>query len=87
MDLYAFIDYIMALPQRIGIEKGIRQGIEQGLLQGQRTTLLRQLHQKFKIVPIAYQKQIEAAPAEKLLQWTDAIIEAKSLEELFVSLV
>lgn len=60
-----------------------RQGIQQGIQQGECVVLQRQLQRKFTQVPSRYLDKLHKADSETLLRWSDAILEAKSLAEVF----
>ncbi|MBS0359568.1 MAG: Rpn family recombination-promoting nuclease/putative transposase [Proteobacteria bacterium] len=66
-----------------GINRGIDQGITQGIRQGQHTIFIRQLERKFSLIPQAYQELIKQADEETLLSWSECILYAKTLEEVF----
>ena len=68
---------------RQGISQGISQGIHQGIHQGGVAVLTRLLKRRFQQVPSSYLIKIEQANAETLLSWSEKILEAKSLEEVF----
>ena len=68
----------------IGLQEGITQGINQGINQGEAAVLLRQLKRRFYKVPANYLKKIKQADAETLLVWSDRILDAKNIEEIFV---
>ncbi len=68
---------------RQGISQGISQGIHQGIHQGGVAVLTRLLKRRFQQVPPSYLIKIEQANAETLLSWSEKILEAKSLEEVF----
>ncbi len=67
-----------------GINLGITKGITKGINQGEAAVLLRQLKRRFYKVPANYLKKIQQADAETLLVWSDRILDAKNLEEIFV---
>lgn len=69
--------------ERIGIQKGIQQGLQQGLQQGECVVLERLLQRKFPQLPPQYLAMLHKADAETLLKWSEAILEAKSLAEIF----
>ena len=71
----------------IGIEKGLEKGLEEGLEKGIKTgiadILLHQLISKFGSVSDENKNQIESADNELLLKWSDQILTASSIEEVF----
>ncbi len=99
IDIYAFIDMVMALPEPLEIKyldeierfeeennmEYITSAERRGMLKGERNVLLRQLQRKFGALPTDSQAQIEKANAEKLMEWTDRIITANSLNEIFAT--
>lgn len=71
-------DEIMTLAQEL-----IQRGQHQGIHQGEAAVITRQLKRRFHQVPASYLTRIEQADAETLLSWSDKILDAKSLEEVF----
>ncbi len=71
-------------PERLGIEKGIKQGIEQGIQQGESNLLIRLLKRRFRFIPPTYLTRIQQASAETLLLWGERILDASTLEEVFL---
>lgn len=68
--------------ERIGIEKGMQQGMQQG----ESLLLRRQLVRRFGPLPNwAENRLIEAALAQ-LETWGEAVLDAKTLEEVFASI-
>lgn len=65
-----------------GIEKGIQQGIQQGLAQG----LRRQLSRRFGPLSPEVIRQLERATPEQLETWTDRVLDARTLDEVFIEL-
>lgn len=66
-----------------GMQQGIQKGMQQGMLKGERTILLRLLFRKFGNAVNNYQKHIEQANNEQLLNWAELLITANSLDEIF----
>ena len=67
----------------IGREEGIQIGEKLGAVNGQRQTLARQLARRFGPLDPATERRLAEAGAEQLDYWTDAILTAGSLEEVF----
>lgn len=59
-------------------------GHQRGLQEGEANVLLSQLECKFNSVPIEVQEKIKNADADILLIWCKRILNAKTLEEIFV---
>lgn len=77
---------IMSLAQQHteqGRQEGRQEGIQQGIQRGERTILLRQLQRRFGILSGHYQKLLDQADDEQLLDWSDRVLEAKTLEDIF----
>lgn len=68
----------------IGLKIGFEQGMAQGINQGEAAVLLRQLKHRFNEVPENYLKKIQQADAETLLLWSEKLLDAKTVEEIFV---
>jgi hypothetical protein len=73
--------------ERIGIQKGIQEGmqegIQQGIQQGEYTILHHLLQRKFRQVPPRYLAMLLKADSETLLGWSEKILEAKNIAEVF----
>ena len=69
--------------RREGMEQGLEQGLESGRVLALRDTLSRQLTRRFGALPSAVSERLLAASAEELEAWTDEILVAGSLDELF----
>lgn len=67
-----------------GLQQGVRQGVQQGLQIGEAKVLLRQIDRKYGAqLAAAYRERIESADAETLLLWSDRILSAERIEDLF----
>jgi hypothetical protein len=55
----------------------------QGIKQGECVLLQRLLRRKFSQVPLQYLDRLRKADSDTLLKWSDAILEARSVEEVF----
>jgi len=69
--------------ERLGIQQGIQQGMQQGMQQGSGKVLLRQVTKKFGGVSGDVKQKIEHADEEQLLRWSELILSAKSIAEIF----
>ncbi len=63
--------------------QGIKQGMQQGMQQGECVMLQRQLQRKFKQIPQRYLDKLQQADSEALLRWSETILEARSLADVF----
>jgi len=72
-----------------GIQQGVRQGIQQGVVQGiqrgEAKMLIRQLTQRFGTLPDETRIKIESADADTLLAWSERILTAETIEEIFTA--
>ncbi|MGE0087413.1 MAG: DUF4351 domain-containing protein [Desulfococcaceae bacterium] len=64
-------------------EEGIQQGFLQGISQGELAMLKRQLVRRFRQIPAWAQNRMENADRKDLEIWSDRILDAASLEEVF----
>jgi hypothetical protein len=75
--------------ERIGIRKGLRQGLRQslrqGLRQGESRLLRRLLIQRFGELPAWAEARLQEAALEQLETWSERVLEAVTLEEVFDS--
>jgi len=66
-----------------GIEKGRLEGIEKGVAKGERAILVKLLTFKFGPLAETHRAQIEAASPAQLEAWTEKVLTASSVDELF----
>ena len=66
-----------------GEAKGLAEGLAKGLAKGKAETLIRLLRRKFGTVPAARLEQIESAPLADLEFWTEAVLVAQTVDEVF----
>ena len=67
-----------------GVEQGMQQGMQQGVQQGEVAVLLRQIKRKYgPTVAAAFQQRVEQADAETLLVWSERILTAESIDDIF----
>ena len=65
-------------------EGGVEQGMQQGVQQGEVAVLLRQIKRKYgPTVAAAFQQRVEQADAETLLVWSERILTAESIDDIF----
>lgn len=93
IDIYAQLDdneqqlYRQRYAQEADIMSGfaarfIEQGIQQGVQQGEARVLLRQLSARFGVLSSETRQKIETADADTLLQWSERILSAQTLDEV-----
>jgi predicted transposase YdaD len=75
--------------ERFGMERGhalgMEKGRQEGLRQGEATILLRQIELKFGAAAArAHRARIESADIDSLQQWSERILSAQAVDELFV---
>jgi len=63
-------------------QQGMQQGMQKGVQQGEALVLVRQLKIKFGELPEERRLQIESADTQTLLEWSERVLTAKSLEEV-----
>ena len=66
-----------------GIQKGMEKGIQKGRLEGQVALLRRQLQLKFPRAPKSAFSRLDGAGASELEAWSERIVTATTLEEVF----
>ena len=64
------------------MQQGMQQGMQKGVQQGEALVLVRQLKIKFGELPEERRLQIESADTQTLLEWSERVLTAKSLEEV-----
>jgi predicted transposase/invertase (TIGR01784 family) len=65
-----------------GRQQGLEEGVEQGRQQGEAALLLRQLERKFGPLSATHRQQVQEADAATLLEWSERILIADTLEEV-----
>ena len=63
-------------------DRFIEQGMQQGMQQGEARVLVRQLTKRFGDLSEEVVRKIESADADTLLQWSERILSAHSLDEV-----
>ena len=63
-------------------ERFRQEGIQEGMQKGEVQLLLRLLHRKFGEVPVSVRQRIESADADLLLEWSDRLLTASTLDEV-----
>jgi predicted transposase/invertase (TIGR01784 family) len=66
-----------------GAEQLFEDGKQQGTLEGERTLLKRLLEKRFGPLSTTYLEKIENAKSEEIFEWSDKVIDAKNLKEIF----
>jgi hypothetical protein len=86
-EMTRFAERFMEKGREEGLEKGLEQGLEQGvkkgIRQGEAQMLLRQLTLRFGHLPLSAREQVESADADTLLRWSERILTASTLDEVF----
>ena len=63
-------------------ERFIQQGMQQGMQQGEAKILIRLLTKRFGELPNETLHQIESADDDTLLQWSERVLTARTLDEV-----
>ena len=66
-----------------GRRQGIAQGVAQGFAQGEQRLLARLLTRKFGSLDEATENRLRNASTDEINRWTDQILVARTLEEVF----
>ena len=64
-------------------QQGLEKGLQQGMQQGESVMLLRQIEAKFGVPTADIKQRVEAADSADLLQWSERILKAQSIDELW----
>ncbi|HLR18097.1 MAG TPA: DUF4351 domain-containing protein [Alcanivoracaceae bacterium] len=68
-----------------GMEQGVQQGLAQGQEQGERQLLLRQLKRRFGAQSVrTYEAKLLRASTSDIERWAENILDAKTIEEVFM---
>ncbi|MBM3379172.1 MAG: DUF4351 domain-containing protein [Betaproteobacteria bacterium] len=68
-----------------GLQQGMQQGMVQGMQQGEIAVMKRLLHKRFGELPEEVELRLHKATPEQLEVWTDRVLDAQTLEEVFGS--
>ena len=66
-----------------GLERGLEQGLTAGRAQGEASLLERLLTRRFGPLPDEARSRLTSATPEQLQAWSDRILDAESLSEVF----
>ena len=64
------------------IQQGKQEGRQEGRREGEARILIRLLKRKFGEVPETVERRIKSADADTLLEWSDRVLTARSLEDV-----
>ncbi len=64
-------------------QEGIEEGMQKGMQKGEAGILLRQMHLKFGKLEAEVLAKVESADPDQLLVWSEHILSAKTVEEIF----
>jgi len=68
-----------------GLQEGLQAGLQQGMQQGEAAVLKRLLHKRFGELPEEVELRLHKATLEQLEVWTDRVLDAQTLAEVFGS--
>ena len=66
-----------------GAAKGEAKGRAEGKAEGKADMLLRQLRRRFSVLDSAVEARVRAADSDRLDQWSERILDARTLSEVF----
>ena len=69
--------------QQQGEKIGEKRGEKRGIQKGQTALLQRQLTSRFGELPRRYQQRLKQADSDTLLKWSERILTAKTLDDVF----
>jgi len=70
-----------------GIQQGVQQGIRKGRLEGEARLLLRVLPRRFGPLPTEISERVHRADPKTIETWTDRVLDAESLEDVFFGII
>jgi hypothetical protein len=82
-EMTRFAERFMEKGREEGLEQGLEQGVKKGIRQGETQMLLRQLTLRFGDLPQSTREHLESADADTLLRWSERILTASTLDEVF----
>jgi flagellar biosynthesis/type III secretory pathway protein FliH len=65
-----------------GLETGMEEGMQKGMQKGEALILLRLLQLKFGELPAETRRHIDQANEQMLLQWSERVLSANTLDEV-----
>ena len=68
-----------------GMQQGLQQGMRQGRVEGERAMLERQLLRRFGLPSPEIAERLNRATAAELETWTDKVLDAETLDDVFGS--
>ena len=68
---------------RESMQRGMQKGIQKGMQKGARNLLIRQLEIKFGPIAPELMTRLEQADDRQLLNWSERILSAKKLSDIF----
>jgi hypothetical protein len=68
---------------KIGLAKGLQEGRQEGRQEGAAQLLERQLNRRFGTLSPTIQKRLAKASPEQLARWSEAVLEAQTLKQVF----
>ena len=78
------MQYVSSLEEFL-LEKGIEEGMEKGMQKGEATILSLLLETRFgAALPASIQQRIAAANTDQIQNWVKRVLEAKSLDDVFM---
>ena len=77
-----FAERFMQQGMQKGMQQGMQKGVQKGVQQGEARVLVRLLKTKFGELSEERRHQIESADTQTLLEWSERVLTAKSLEEV-----
>ena len=80
-----YVTSVERLATKRGMERGLQEGIQQGMQQGEIAVLKRLLHKRFGELPEEVELRLQKATLEQLEVWTDRVLDAQTLAEVFGS--
>ena len=67
-----------------GIQQGMQKGMQQGVQQGEQNVLQRLLVRRFGPLDNQTRQRLQQATAQELECWADNILDARTLDEVFI---
>ena len=81
----SFEEFLLEKGKEEGMEKGIEKGMEKGMQKGEATILSLLLETRFgAALPASIQQRIAAANTDQIQNWVKRVLEAKSLDDVFM---
>ncbi len=84
-NMAGYAEYLRQEGKQIGLQEGLKEGLQEGRVEGERTVLERQLNRRFGTLSPEISKKLSEASSTDLENWAEKVLDAETLDDVFVS--